>query len=88
MDATRIHCDNQSCMKLLENPVLHENSKHIKIKYHYIRDMVQRGAVKLQYEVTDDHIVNVLTNILAKVKFKYFRERLGVLEIEIPRKRE
>ena len=37
------------CVKLSENPVFHDKSKHIEIKYHYIRDMVQRGAVKLQY---------------------------------------
>jgi hypothetical protein len=40
MDPTTIHCDNQSYVKLSENPVFHERSKHIKIKYHYIRDMV------------------------------------------------
>ena len=53
MDATCIHCD-QSCMKLSENPVFHDKSKHIEIKYHYIRDMVQRGAVKLHYIVTEE----------------------------------
>ena len=42
LDATYIHCDNQSCVKLSENPVYHDKSKHIEIKYHYIRDMVQR----------------------------------------------
>ena len=47
LDATSIYCDNQSCVKLSENPVFHEKSKHIDIKYHYTRDMVQRGAVKL-----------------------------------------
>jgi hypothetical protein len=41
-----IWCDNQSCMKLSENPVFHDRSKHIEIKYYYIRDMVQRGAVR------------------------------------------
>jgi hypothetical protein len=40
MDSTIIHCDNQSCVKLLENPVFHYKSKHIEIKYHYIKDMV------------------------------------------------
>jgi hypothetical protein len=35
-----IHCDNQSCVKLSENPVFHDRSKHIEIKYHYIRDML------------------------------------------------
>ena len=49
LDATCIYCDNQSCVKLSKNPVFHDKSKHIEIKYHYIRDMVQRGAVKLQY---------------------------------------
>ena len=41
MDATCIHCDNQSCVKFSENPVFHDKSKHIEIKYHYIEDMVQ-----------------------------------------------
>ena len=44
MDATCIHCDNQSCVKLLENPVFHDKSKHIEIKYQNIRDILQRGS--------------------------------------------
>ena len=54
LDATCIHCDNQSCVKLSDNPVFHDKLKHIKIKYHYIMDMVQMGAVKLQYVAMDD----------------------------------
>jgi hypothetical protein len=42
-----ILCDNQSCMKLSENHVFRDKSKHIEIKYHYIREMVQRGVVEL-----------------------------------------
>ena len=41
--------------------------------------MMQRGAVKLQYVETDERIAVVLTKPLARVKFKYFRERLGVI---------
>ena len=88
MDVTCIHCDNQSCVKLLENPVFHEKSKHIEIKYHYIRDMVQRGAVKLQYVAMEEHIADVLTKPLARLNFEYFREILGVLHIEVPSKRK
>jgi hypothetical protein len=40
LEPTLIYCDNQICVKLLENPVFHDNSKHIGIKYHYIQDMV------------------------------------------------
>jgi hypothetical protein len=50
---TVIHCDNQSCIKLSENPVFHDRSKHIDIRYHFIRDWVQRGAMKLQYILID-----------------------------------
>ena len=83
MDATCIHCDNQSCMKLSENPVFHDKLKHIEIKYHYIKDMVQRGVVKLQYVAMDENIADVLTKPLARVKFEYFKENLGVLQIEV-----
>jgi hypothetical protein len=51
---TVIHCDNQTCIKLSENRVFHDKSKHIEIKYHFIRDWVQRGAVELQYIPTDE----------------------------------
>ena len=40
LDATCKYCNNQSCVKLSENPVFHDKSKHIDIKYHCIRDMV------------------------------------------------
>ena len=39
-DATFIYYDNHSCVKLLENLVFHDKSKHIDIKYHYIQDIV------------------------------------------------
>ena len=79
LDSTCIYCDNRSCVKLSENLMFHDKLKHIEIQYHYIRDMVQRGEVKLQYVVTDEHIANFFTKPLARVKFEYFREKLGVL---------
>ena len=87
LDATCIYCDNHSCVKLSENPVFHDKLKHIEIKYHYIRDMVQRGAVKLQYVTTEEHISDVLMKILARLKFEYLREKLGVPQIEVSSKR-
>ena len=69
-----------------ENPVFHDKSKHIKIKYHYIMDMVHRGAVKLMYVVTEEQIADVLIKPLARVNFEYFREKLGVLQIKVSSK--
>jgi hypothetical protein len=37
LEATVFHCDNQSCIKLFENPVFHDRSKNIDIRYHFIR---------------------------------------------------
>jgi hypothetical protein len=51
---TVIYCYNQSCIKLLENPVFHDRYKHIEIRYHFIHDYVQRGVVELQYISTEE----------------------------------
>jgi hypothetical protein len=64
-----ILCDNHSYIKMTENLVFHDKSKHIEIRYHYIRDMVQRGAVKLQYVCTKEQVADVLTKPLSRVKF-------------------
>ena len=64
--------------------MFHDKSKHIEIKYQYIRDMVEKGAVKLQYVATDEQVADVLTKPLSKVKFEYFIDKLGV----VPHKRE
>ena len=86
LDATCIYCDNQSCVNLSENAMFHENSKHIEIKYHYIRHMAQRRAMKFQYVATNEQIVDVFIKPLVKVKFEYFNKKLGVLQIELPSK--
>jgi len=75
-----IFYDNQSGIRLFENPMFHNCSKHIDIRYHFIQDMVQRGAIRLHHAGIDDHVANILTKPLGKVKFLTFRERLGVVE--------
>ena len=69
MEATSILCDNQSCIKLSENPVFHDRSKHIDIKCHFMRDYVQSGAVQLQYTPTGEQVADILTKALGKTKF-------------------
>jgi hypothetical protein len=79
LEPTIIHCDNQSCIKLSENPVFHDRSKHIEIRYHHIRDCVQRGRVKLQYLPTGEQTIDMLTKALPRSSFVYFRDKLGVV---------
>ena len=80
MDPTVIHCDNQSCIKLSVNPVFHDRSKHIDIRYHHLRDCVQRCIMLLQYIPMEDQDADILTKVLAKTKFEYHRDRIGVVD--------
>jgi hypothetical protein len=57
-----------------------EELNHIEIKYHYIRDMVQRKAVHVQNLPTHEQIVDIFTKPLARTKFEYFRERLALVD--------
>jgi len=88
MEATTILCDNQSCIKMTENPIFHDKLKHIEIWYHYIHDMVQRGAIKLLYVSTDEQVVDVLTKPLSRVKFEHFWDNLGIVRKDLPWKGE
>lgn len=84
---TMIYCDNQSRIKLLENSTFHERSKYIEIKYHFIKDMVLRGVVRLQHISTAEQVVDILTNMLPNTNFLFFREELGLQEnVSLPRR--
>jgi len=80
MEATMIMCDNQSCIKLSENPVFHDRLKHINIQCHFVRDYVQRGAVQLSYTPTGEQVADILTKVLGRTKFDYFREKMGMVK--------
>jgi hypothetical protein len=88
LELTLIHCDNQSCIKLSENLVFHDRSKHIEIRYHFIRDRVLKGVVKLHYIPTDEQLVDIFTKPLVKGKFIFFRDKLRVVENTFLAKRE
>jgi hypothetical protein len=80
LEPTVIHCDNQSCINLSENPVFHDRSKHIEMRYHYVRYMVQKNILSIQYVSMAEQTTNILTKPLFLKKFVYFRDKLGVAE--------
>lgn len=67
-----LHCDNQGALALAKNPVQHQRSKHIDIKYHFIRHEVQSGTLNLVYVPTDQNLSDIFTKPLSGVKFKSF----------------
>ena len=74
---TQIYCDNGSTINLSKNPVLHGRSKHIDVKYHFLRDLTNDG-VNLIYYKNEDQITDILTKPLKFPAFKKLRKLLGV----------
>ena len=58
---TTVGIDNQGAMKLAQNPVFHERSKHIDIRYHFIRDEISSGHIKLVYVPTHENYADIFT---------------------------
>jgi hypothetical protein len=66
-----IHCDNTSAISVSKNPVLHSKTKHIPIKYHFLREQVTNQVVKVHYLPTTEQIADIFTKPLAKTPFEY-----------------
>jgi hypothetical protein len=81
LDSTAIYCDNQSYVEISENPMFHDSSNHIEIKYYFIRDKVQKGEVILQYISINEKKTNILMKPMFNIKFAYLRDKLGLVEI-------
>ncbi|PPQ82237.1 hypothetical protein CVT24_012925 [Panaeolus cyanescens] len=79
---TVLYCDNQGAIALSENPVYHARTKHIDIHYHFVRQTIHTGDVKVKHLRTDEMIADIFTKPLARVKFEFFRGLLGVLEVK------
>ena len=70
--------DNQGAIALSQNPKDHSRTKHIDIKFHYIREQISKGNVELQYCATADMLADTLTKGLPKPAFEKFRAGMGI----------
>ena len=75
---TVIKDDNQSCIALTKNPVFTARTKHIDIKYHYVREKVENKEVKFEYCATTNMVADVLTKALPRDKHMRFVNALGI----------
>ena len=65
--------DNQSCIRLCQNPVMHKRSKHIETKFHFIRDKTEDGTISVHYVPTDKMAEDIFTKSLPVSKVETFR---------------
>jgi hypothetical protein len=80
-DSTTLFCDNSSTIKLSKNPVMHGRSKHIDVRFHFLRDLTKERSVELIYYGTRDQVADVITKPLKLESFLKMRELLGVREV-------
>ena len=73
---TKLYEDNQGAIALAKNPVNRQRSKHIDIKYHFIRENVNNGKFILEYCPTEQMIADVLTKPATKLKLKRFARNM------------
>ena len=78
-DTMVVYCDNSSVIDISKNPVQHSKTKHIEIRYHFIRDLVERKIVTLEYIPTKCQNADIFTKFLDRSKFKTLRQVIGVI---------
>jgi transposase InsO family protein len=75
-DPICIHGDNQGSLDLVRNPVSHDRSKHIDIKFHFIREKFTKGLIDVSHVPSGDNIADMMTKPVTKVKLNKFRGAL------------
>ena len=68
--------DNQGCIAMTENPIIHKRSKHIDIKYHFTRERVEMGEVRLEYVATEHQLADMMTKALQPKRLAVLRDMI------------
>ena len=79
---TTLFADNQGAIRLANHPENHRRTKHIAVKYHYTRELVESNTLKLVYKETRDMLVDCLTKPLGRTKFHPVLPRMGLFPTE------
>jgi len=76
-----IGCDAQAALQLLKNPVYHDRTKHIAVKVHFVRQLMEAGVVDFQYISTEKQVADALTKAVPKAKLEFCRGKMGVKSV-------
>jgi hypothetical protein len=80
-EVVELKVDNKSALALARNPVYHERSKHINLRYHFIRNCLVDRTVSATYIKTAGQLADIFTKALGRVKFQELRARIGMVQV-------
>jgi hypothetical protein len=80
LGATVIQVDNKLVIVLAKNPVNHERSKHIDVRFHFIRDHMKEGSVELVHVTSQDQVADIFTKPLPKVLLDKCKKIIGMAD--------
>lgn len=75
---TVLFCDNSSTIKLSKNPVFHGRSKHIQVRFHFLRELVSDEIIELEFCPTQDQLADIMTKAVKLEVFEKLRGYMGV----------
>jgi hypothetical protein len=81
LEKVHLLCDNESDVKIANNPVQHSRTKHIDIRHHFLRDHVAKGDIVLEGVRTDDQLADIFTKPLDKTHFCMLKNDLNILDL-------
>jgi hypothetical protein len=80
-NTVKMNIDNKSALVLIQNHVFHERSKHIDVRYHFIRECREDGRISADFVGTKDQLADIQTKALGRVRFHELRARIGMVNI-------
>ena len=76
--AIGIYCDNQGAITLVKDNKFYSWTKHIDLRYHFVREAVEDNKIRFKYIPTDENVANIFTKALLRPRFMGFVESLGL----------
>jgi len=79
-ECVKIHCDSQSAIQLANHQVYHERTKHIDIRLHFVRDMIESKEIVVEKVASEENPTDVFTKSLPRLRFKHCLDLIKFVE--------
>ena len=64
-----VHEDNQACIQIADNPISQRRTRHVDIRYHFVRDYIEDGTISVRYCPTADMLADIMTKAMNRPYF-------------------